>query len=55
VLVGARATAFAQGVGKACSHGSTGKDPSHGQRFRPATAISWPRTAGGSRLRRPPR
>jgi hypothetical protein len=47
VSAGACATAFAQGVGEACSHGSMRKDPSHEQRFRPATAISWgPRPLG---------
>ena len=46
---GAGAAAFAQGVGEACSHGSMREDPSHEQRFRPATAISWGRRRSGAR------
>jgi hypothetical protein len=34
--------AFAQGVGNACSHGSTHKDSVHARRFRSARTISWP-------------
>src|ERR1700733_1275237 len=34
-------------MGDACSHGSMRKDPSHEQRFRPATAISWGPAAFG--------
>jgi hypothetical protein len=42
VSVSARATALAQGVGEACSHGPMRKNPSHHKRFRPASAVSWP-------------